>query len=45
MPTEDDLENYLEAIAEQHHVLGEEQVWSAMDGLKLYLEEAGDPVI
>jgi hypothetical protein len=43
IPSVDKIREYQEAIAAKHPSL--EGVWCTMDGLKLYLEQAGDAVI
>lgn len=45
LPSESEIEEYIAAVAQRHPLLGEERVWAAMDGLKLLLEAAGDPVV
>lgn len=45
MPSEEELEEYIEAISDRHPNLGRERVWGAMDGLKLHLEQSGDHII
>ena len=39
-PSEDDLEKYVNAIADKYPILGEEKVWGAADGMKLHLQKS-----
>ena len=42
LPKGELLEQYVAAIAARHQSLGQERVWGAMDGLKLYLQASRD---
>mmetsp|Transcript_14810 Transcript_14810/g.33985 ORF Transcript_14810/g.33985 Transcript_14810/m.33985 type:complete len:300 (-) Transcript_14810:117-1016(-) len=41
-PSEEDLKNYVSAIAAKHPILADEKVWGAADGLKLQLQRSRD---
>jgi len=40
MPNDEQMEGYLQAIAQKHALLGEHRVWASMDGLKLTIQRA-----
>ena len=39
-PTDDEIDLFIRAIEGQYHLLGEERVWAACDGLKLPLQQS-----
>lgn len=45
LPTADEIQRYMNAIAEKHPNLGSEKVWCTVDGLKLMLEQAPNSII
>eukprot|EP00534_Pseudo-nitzschia_fraudulenta_P002957 CAMPEP_0201120184 /NCGR_PEP_ID=MMETSP0850-20130426/4264_1 /ASSEMBLY_ACC=CAM_ASM_000622 /TAXON_ID=183588 /ORGANISM="Pseudo-nitzschia fraudulenta, Strain WWA7" /LENGTH=76 /DNA_ID=CAMNT_0047386217 /DNA_START=761 /DNA_END=991 /DNA_ORIENTATION=- len=41
-PSEEDLKNYVSAIAVKHPALADEKVWGAAGGMKLQLQQSSD---
>jgi hypothetical protein len=45
MPTKDEFNSFVSSIGEKYPRLAQEKVYCAMDGVKLYLQQAGDAKI
>jgi hypothetical protein len=45
LPTEEEMQQYTQAIASKHASLGEHNVWCTIDGLKLMLQQAPSSMI
>jgi hypothetical protein len=43
-PPDEDMEQFIDAIGSKYPLLDEEHVWCVCDGLKLYVQKAGDPI-